>query len=148
MELAGTACGARSELMESAPGCTSLSIGILGNPGAYDAMLDYDQWLVAGGAGVQRLETTPDEPLTATTLAPFNVVVLDWLTRDYSPEEAASFGAWVEAGGGVVSMSGFDNVMDRAPLRGAALPARALGAGVRVARAAEDVRAETAELIS
>jgi hypothetical protein len=36
------------------------------------------------------------------------VIVLDWLTRDYTPSEAALFAAFVTAGGGVASMSGYD----------------------------------------
>jgi len=107
--LTATACGARSEL----PGpdaCAQLEIGILGNPGAY-ASSDFEQWLVTSSAVVQRIQTTPDEPVTAETLQPFDVVVIDWLTRDYSASEAAAFAAWVAGGGGVASMSGWDNVI-------------------------------------
>jgi hypothetical protein len=109
LALAAAGCGARSELAVPDAGCAPLDIGIFGKPGAYDKG-DFDQWLVASGAGVQRLLTTPDEPLTEATLAPFDVVVLDWLRRDYTPAEAAALAAWITAGGGVVSMSGFDNV--------------------------------------
>jgi hypothetical protein len=108
LALAAAACGARSELEAPAAACTPLGIGILGKPGAYNPG-DFDRWLVASGAGVQRLQTTPDEPLTEATLAPFDVVVLDWLRRDYAPAEAATFAAWVTAGGGALSMSGYDN---------------------------------------
>jgi hypothetical protein len=109
LALAATACGARSELPEPDVVCTPLEIGLLGTPGAY-ASGDFDQWLVASGAGVRRLQTTPDEPLTDATLAPFDVITLDWLRRDYTPAEAATFAAWVTAGGGVMSMTGYDNV--------------------------------------
>lgn len=102
-------CGARSELPGTTTECTPLSIGILGNPGAYDGA-DFQLWLDTGGADVQRLQTTPGEPLTADTLQPFDVVVLDWLTRDYTASEAAAFAEWVSAGGGVVSMTGWNNV--------------------------------------
>jgi hypothetical protein len=107
--LTTAACGARSELGNTVAECTQLEIGILGNPGA-DTSSDFQQWLVTSGAGVQRIQTTPDEPVTTTTLQPFDVVVLDRLTRDYTPSEAATFAAWVAAGGGVVSMSGYDGV--------------------------------------
>src|SRR6185503_8752201 len=102
-------CGARSELGDADAACTQLDIGIFGNPGAYSSS-DFEQWLVMSGAGVQRIQTTPGEPVTAATLEPFDVVVLDWLTRDYTTSEAATFAAWVAAGGGVASMSGWDNV--------------------------------------
>jgi hypothetical protein len=108
LALTATACGARSELGNPTSTCNELEIGILGNPGAYSGA-DFDQWLVTSGASVQRIQTTADEPLTAETLQPFNVVVLDWLTRDYSASEAATFAAWIEAGGGAVSMTGYDN---------------------------------------
>jgi hypothetical protein len=107
------ACGARSELPAPDPDrdaeCTPLDIGIFGNPGAYGSS-DFEDWLTASGASVQRIQTTSGEPLTAETLQPFDVVVLDWLTRDYTASEAATFAAWVAAGGGVMSMSGYDNV--------------------------------------
>lgn len=109
--LAAVGCGARSELLvPDVDECTPLRIGILGNPGAYSGA-DFQAWLLASGAGAQRLQITPGEPLTEAALAPFDVVVLDWLTRDYTPEEAAIFSAWVEAGGGVVSMTGWNNVL-------------------------------------
>lgn len=112
--LAAAACGARSELpdnpAEPAPACYALAIGIFGQPGAYDAG-DFEQWLTESGAAVQRVQTTPDQPLTAEVLQPFDVVVLDWLTRDYSASEADAFAAWVEGGGGVIAMTGYDNVI-------------------------------------
>jgi hypothetical protein len=46
--------------------------------------------------------------VTAATLAPFDVVVLDWLTRDYTAAEAAVLSTWIQAGGGLASMSGYD----------------------------------------
>src|SRR6185369_12233676 len=88
--------------------CSHLNIGILGNPGAR-ASSNFQQWLVASGTSAQRIQTTVNEPLTSTTLQPFDVVVLDWLTRTYTAEEATIFADWVSAGGGVVSMSGYSN---------------------------------------
>jgi hypothetical protein len=88
--------------------CSHLNIGILGNPGAR-ASSNFQQWLVASGTSAQRIHTNTNEPLTSTTLQPFDVVVLDWLTREYTPAEAAIFADWVSAGGGVVSMSGYSN---------------------------------------
>jgi hypothetical protein len=107
--LAAAACGARSELRDEAATCTQLDIGIFGNPGAYSSS-DFEQWLMMSGASVQRIQTTPGEPVTAATLQPFDVVVLDWLTRDYTTSEGATLAAWVAAGGGVASMSGYDAV--------------------------------------
>ena len=58
---------------------------------------------------MQRFQTTADMPLTADALQPFDVIVLDLLPRDYTADEAAIFAAWVSAGGGVASMSGYHN---------------------------------------
>jgi hypothetical protein len=90
--------------------CMHLNIGILGNPGS-NASSDFQTWLISAGTSVQRIQTmAPTPAITAATLQPFDVVVLDWLTRDYSPAEVAVFTAFVSAGGGVVSMSGYDGV--------------------------------------
>jgi len=86
--------------------CSQLNIGILGNPGS-NASSNFQAWLEARGTTVQRIQTTPDVPLTADALQPFDVVVLDLPPRDYTADEAAIFGAWVAAGGGVASMSGY-----------------------------------------
>jgi len=86
--------------------CTHLNIGILGNPGSNPSS-NFQSWLEARGTTVQRIQTTADVPLTAADLAVFDVVVLDLLTRDYMADEAAVFAAWVSAGGGFASMSGY-----------------------------------------
>jgi hypothetical protein len=93
---------------DAATGCTHLNIGIFGNPGSNDAS-NFEQWLTKSGTSVSRIQTTADESMTNATLAPFDVVVLDCLPRDYTADEAAVFGAWVSAGGGVAAMSGYHN---------------------------------------
>jgi len=91
---------------DAGPGCARLNIGILGNPGS-NGSSNFEQWLTKAGTSVQRIQTSPDDPMTDATLEPFDAVVLDCLTRDYSTDEAASFAAWVSAGGGVAAMSGY-----------------------------------------
>ncbi|APR77175.1 Hypothetical protein A7982_02522 [Minicystis rosea] len=93
---------------DDASECKHLNIGILGNPGA-NASANFQQWLELSGTSVKRIHTSPDETLTAATLQPFDVVILDWLTRDYTAAEAAVLGAFVSAGGGVASMSGYND---------------------------------------
>ena len=88
--------------------CSHLNIGILGKPGS-NASSNFQQWLIDSGTSATRIQTAANEPLTSATLQPFDVVILDWLPRDYSADEAAIFGAWVAAGGGVASMTGYDN---------------------------------------
>jgi hypothetical protein len=96
--------------VDASAACHHLNIGILGNPGA-NASSDFQAWLVTAGTSVQRIQTAAPTPaISASTLQPFDVVILDWLTRDYTTAEAAVLAAFVTAGGGLVSMSGYDNV--------------------------------------
>jgi len=88
--------------------CSQLNIGILGNPGS-NATSNFQSWLEARGTAVQRFQTTDGVPLTADALQPFDVIVVDLPPRVYTADEAAIFGAWVSAGGGVASMSGYHN---------------------------------------
>jgi hypothetical protein len=88
--------------------CQHLNIGILGNPGA-DPSANFQQWLVMAGTSVQRIQTMTGVPLTQADIQQFDVVILDWLTRDYTTSEAAEVAAFVSGGGGLVSMSGYDN---------------------------------------
>jgi hypothetical protein len=105
LALNAAGCGARSPLPDPKRNCTPLQIGMLGNPGR-DGASDFQGWLAETAADVQRVGI--DEPLTADALRAFDVVVFEFLTRDYTAEEAAAFSAWVAAGGGVVSMTGWD----------------------------------------
>lgn len=86
--------------------CRQLNIGILGNPGS-NSSSNFQAWLEARGTTVQRIQTTADVPLSAADLAVFDVVVLDLLPRDYTADEVAIFAAWVSAGGGFASMTGY-----------------------------------------
>ena len=89
-------------------GCTTLNIGILGNPGS-DTSANFQKWLVAAGTSVTRIETqSTDPPITSGTIAGFDVVILDWLARDYTANEASVIQARIAAGGGLISMSGYN----------------------------------------
>jgi len=96
-----------------AGGCSRLNIGVLGNPGS-NGSSDFQQWLMKSGTSVTRIQTTAAEAMTKATLEPFDVVVLDCLTRDYTADEAGTFATWVATGGGVAAMSGFhdDPIVD------------------------------------
>jgi hypothetical protein len=108
----GVDAGAANDDSDDPSKCEHLNIGILGNPGA-NASSNFQAWLVESGTSAQRIQTTADVPLTSAILEPFDVVILDWLTRDYTPAEADVFAAWVSAGGGVASMTGYnDNLTD------------------------------------
>jgi len=101
---------AEASLSDQSAACTHLNIGILGNPGA-NASSDFQMWLENAGTSVQRIQTTaPTPPITAATLQPFDVILLDWMTRDYTAAEAAVVASFVSAGGGLISLSGYDGV--------------------------------------
>jgi hypothetical protein len=88
--------------------CTTLNIGILGNPGS-DTSANFQSWLIAAGTSVTRIETqSTDPPITSGTIAGFDVVILDWLARDYTTSEAAAIQARIAGGGGLISMSGYN----------------------------------------
>ncbi len=83
-----------------------LRIGILGNPGSFGAS-NFIAWLTSNGLSVTRTQTGTDEELTAEVIDDFDVVIIDRLTRTYTEEEADVLHGWVEAGGGVMSMTGY-----------------------------------------
>jgi hypothetical protein len=93
-------------------------VALLGNAGA-NSSADFIAWLeksTATGSAV-RMQTTGNAPtLTMALLEPYNMVVLDWLTRDYTDEEAEVLRQYVAGGCGVVSMTGHvgnDTAKDR-----------------------------------
>ncbi len=87
------------------PDC--IRIGLLGNAGAYAAS-DFVGWLHANGSSVERV-LTDGESLTRLLLDRFDVVIIDWLTREYSSAEAGIVFEWVSGGGGLMTMTGYDN---------------------------------------
>ncbi|MCA9695169.1 MAG: hypothetical protein KC636_36655 [Myxococcales bacterium] len=95
--------------------CDCLNIALVGNEGA-NPSAEFQAWLEAQGTQVDRIHTNANEPLDPATLSKYDIVILDWLVRSYSAEEAKNLRDWVEAGGGVMSMTGHTNnntVVDR-----------------------------------
>lgn len=82
--------------------CDCLSIAIVGTPGSL-ANSQFEQWLIDRGTSTERID-----PLLvdAAALAPYDVIILDQLTREYAPAEAMVFDDWVNAGGGLMAMTG------------------------------------------
>jgi len=94
--------------------CDCLDIAIFGNEGA-NPSAEFQTWLEAQGTQVDRI-SLDNTPITAEILSSYDIVILDWLVRTYSAEEAAVIKTWVEAGGGLMSMTGHTNnntVVDR-----------------------------------
>jgi len=94
--------------------CDCLRIALVGNKGA-NPSAQFEAWLEMQGTQVDRIHTV-NVPLDEGTLKKYDIVLLDWLIRTYTPEEAAVLRGWIEAGGGLISLSGFttnNNVGDR-----------------------------------
>ncbi len=86
--------------------CDCLRIGIIGSPGT-NPSADFQAWLQAKGTTVERTQTTAGEAFDAQLLSKYDVLVLDRLPRQYTATEAAALAAWVESGGGFISMTGY-----------------------------------------
>ena len=86
--------------------CDCLRIGVLGTSGSL-ASSNFQAWLESRGTSVARFSLDATL-LTAEQLAAYDVLVLDRLVRDYSEGEAALLEDFVEAGGGVMVMTGYD----------------------------------------
>ena len=84
-------------------------IGIMGAPGAL-ASSDFQAWLEMQGAIVTRFHTAAGAgTLHVEELETFDLVVVDWLQRLYTAEEADVLAAWVNGGGALIAMTGHDS---------------------------------------
>jgi hypothetical protein len=86
--------------------CDCVRIGLVGRPGYYGSN-NFQAWLQARGTTVTRIQETTNDPLTAQQLAPFDMVILDWLQRPYTAAESQTFAQWLESGHGALALSGF-----------------------------------------
>ena len=82
--------------------CDCLAIALIGTPGGL-ASSQFQQWLIDRGSSADRIDPAV---VDATVLDAYDVVILDQLTREYTPAEATAFDTWVSAGGGLMSMTG------------------------------------------
>jgi hypothetical protein len=90
--------------------CDCLAIGIVGEPGQ-NSSSNFREWLEANGTTVTRISTLGSSgeeasELTDAALASFDVVLVDKLSRPYSAEEAAALRRFVDAGNGLIVMTG------------------------------------------
>ena len=88
--------------------CDCLKIALVGNQGA-NPSAEFQLWLEAQGTQVDRINTVLNEPLDKAILNKYDILVLDYLIRSYTAEEQAAVQTWVDAGGGMMSMTGFTN---------------------------------------
>jgi len=87
--------------------CDCLSIALFGNKGANPSS-QFQAWLEAQGTQVDRISLS-NEPITQELLDQYDIIILDWLLRTFTPEEAALLEAWVKGGGGLMSLTGHTN---------------------------------------
>ena len=90
-----------------AEGAAATRVVFFGTGGPYDED-SLQAFLAAYPATVTRMATNAS-PVSAATLAPFDVVILDNVARSFDSSEAAALAAWVEGGGSVMSLGGFVN---------------------------------------
>ncbi len=88
--------------------CDCLNIALLGNQGA-NPSAEFQGWLEAQGTTVDRIHTNPADVLDKATVSQYDIIILDYMVRTYTPDEAATMQTWVEAGGGLMAMTGFTN---------------------------------------
>jgi hypothetical protein len=90
-----------------APSCTQLNVGILGTLGNATSS-NFQVWLTKAGTSVTQIQTTSTAPpITSSTLASFDVIILSKLARDYTASEAAALATRVSNGKGLISLTGF-----------------------------------------
>jgi len=78
------------------------TIALLGTDGSH-ATWELSNWLMDHSITTDRI----DPPLVdAALLDAYDVVILDQLLREYTPAEAMAFDEWVNAGGGLIALSG------------------------------------------
>lgn len=82
--------------------CDCLAIALVGTSGSLAAS-QFEQWLIDRGTSAERIDPAL---VDAAVLDAYDVVILDQLTRAYTPAEAMAFDAWVSAGGGLMAMTG------------------------------------------
>jgi uncharacterized membrane protein len=112
--------------------CPPFTLAVIGKPGKWGANPNGDpdtalqDWLNSNSSGTAQVDNfTNRTKLTSDFLAKYNVIILASLAEDsnngpwwtYSADEVAAFRAWVENGGGVISLSGYSgNSAEIAPV--------------------------------
>lgn len=102
--------------------CPPFRLAVLGKPGKWGANPNGDpdtalqDWLNSSSAGTAQVDNfTARTTLTPEFLAHYNVIILASLSEDsnmgpwwtFSADESAAFSAWVQNGGGVISLTGY-----------------------------------------
>ncbi len=98
--------------------CSCINIAVIGRPPTYgangmDNTMAFTNWLNSKSSAAADLVTTKPT-LTADYLAKYDVIILQALEDkeggpywNFSADEIAAFEAWVRAGGGVITLTGY-----------------------------------------
>jgi len=102
--------------------CPPFNVAVMGKPGKWGAVRNGDpptalmDWLSSSSAGTAKVSTFTDRTtLTPELLSGYNVFILVSLSDDseggpwwtFTDDEVAAFRAWLEAGGGVIAVTGY-----------------------------------------
>lgn len=100
-------------------GCSCVRIASIGKPGHFgiagDDTTAFTDWLNSKSNAAVDMYT--DQPaLTAAFLSSYDVIILQWLTDSnsgpywtFSSDEISALQSWVEGGGGLITLSGYDS---------------------------------------
>jgi hypothetical protein len=115
----GEADAGRPPKCDDAGHCSCMNIASIGKPGHYGAGNDntdaFTGWLnTQSSASVDMYMTKP--MITPAFLANYDVLIIQWLTDSnsgpywtFAASEVTALKAWVDAGGGLVTLSGYDS---------------------------------------
>ncbi len=119
--------GGRIPKCDTAENCTCINIASIGQPAHYgvaglnsDSTLAFTDWLGShSSASVDQFKTRPT--LTADFLAKYDILIIQWLTDSntgpywtFDPSEIDALKTWVMAGGGLITLSGYDTSAEEA----------------------------------
>ena len=113
--------GGRAVKCDTAENCTCINIASIGQTAHYgvaglnsDSTVAFTDWLNSHSSASVNLHTSRPT-LTADFLAKYDILIVQWLTDSntgpywtFDPAEIAALKTWVNAGGGLITLSGYD----------------------------------------
>jgi hypothetical protein len=97
-----------SQPATGASATTTKSVAIFGTQGVAGDEAQLLQFLREYPLAVTRIDLISSH-LTDRTLAAYDVILLDHMSRTFEPDEAAALEGWVRAGGSLMSLCGYAN---------------------------------------
>ena len=111
--------GGPGAICDEAGQCACVRIASIGLPGHYGVAGDdttaFTDWLSSKSTATVDMYTT-QPTLTPDFLAQYDVLIIQWLTDSnsgpywsFSSDEVNALQAWVQGGGGLITLSGYDS---------------------------------------